>query len=232
MGNISNTRFPNGLTNVSEVNLFADMVQPDQTLFHEYWNDFNSYASADWTVTATGSTTQALTAGDGGLLLITNSAANNDVCQVQKLPAAFAFTAGKKAFFRAKFQVNDATASTVIVGVQNTNTVATTATDGIYFSKAASSTSVSLISRLNTTTGSTTVTGVATMANATQIELGWYWDGVSVLAYEVNGTVLGSINPSTGYIPDTTVAPIFYIKNGAAAAKTMTVDYVFFAIER
>ena len=232
MGNISNTRFPYGLTNVSETNLFADLVQPDQTLFHEYWNDFNTYASADWTVTATGSTTQALTAGDGGLLLITNSASNNDVCSVQKNPAAFAFTAGKKAFYRARFQVNDATASTVIVGVQNTNTDPTTATDGIYFSKAAASTSVSLISRLNTTTGSKTVSSVATMANATYIELGWYWDGNGVLAYEVNGNVVGSINPSTGYIPDTVVTPTFYIKNGAAAAKTMTVDYVFFAIER
>ena len=97
---------------------------------------------------------------------------------------------------------------------------------------AAASTSVSFTSRLNATTGSKTVTGVATMANATYIELGWYWDGVSSLAYEVNGTVVGSINPSTGYIPDTIVTPTFYIKNGAAAAKTMTVDYVFFAIER
>ena len=230
MGNISNTRFPYGLTNVSETNLFADLVQPDQTLFHEYWNDFNTYASVDWTVTATGSTTQALTAGDGGLLLVTNSAALNDVCSLQKLPAAFAFTAGKKVFFRVKFQVNDATASTVIVGVQNTNTDPTTATDGIYFSKAASSTSVSLTSRYDATPHSTTVTGVATMANATYIELGFYWDGVSTLAYEVNGSVIGSIK--NAYVPDTVVTPTLYIKNGAAAAKTMTVDYVFFATER
>jgi len=232
MGNISNTRFPNGLTNVSETNLFADLVQPDPTLFHQYYQDFDAYASADWTVTATGSTTQALTAGDGGLLLITNSAANADVCSLQKVPAAFAFTAGKKAFFRAKFQVNDASASTVIVGVQNTNANPLTATDGIYFSKAAASTSVSLISRLNATTGSTTVASVATLANNTQITMGWYWDGGSVLQYAVNNVVLGSINPSTGFIPDTTVTPTLYIKNGAAAAKTMTVDYVFFAIER
>jgi len=33
MGNISNTRFPFGLTNVNDANLFADMVQPDPTLF-------------------------------------------------------------------------------------------------------------------------------------------------------------------------------------------------------
>lgn len=229
MGNISNTRFQYGLTNVNETNLFADMVQPDPTLFHQYYNDFDAYASGDWTVTATGSTTQALTAGDGGLLLITNSAANNDVCQVQKLPAAFTLTAGKRSFFRARFSVNDATASTVIVGMQNTNTDATSATSGIYFSKAAAGTSVSLLAKGSSTS---TVSSVATMANATYIELGWHVTSGQIIQYEVNGSVIGSINPGTAYVPTGNLAPVFYIKNGAAAAKTMTVDYVFMAVER
>ena len=55
MGNISNTRFQYGVTNVNETNLFADMVQPDPTLFHEYFNDFDTYTAGDWTVTETDS---------------------------------------------------------------------------------------------------------------------------------------------------------------------------------
>ena len=102
MGNISNTRFPNGITNVSEVNLFADMIKPDPTLFHEYNQDFDQYVAADWTVTATGSTTQALAAGDGGWLLITNSAANADICEVQKVPASFSLTSGKRSTIVSK----------------------------------------------------------------------------------------------------------------------------------
>jgi hypothetical protein len=51
MGNISNTRFPFGLTNVNDVNLFADMVQPDPTLFHQYFQDFDTYVAGYWTVT-------------------------------------------------------------------------------------------------------------------------------------------------------------------------------------
>lgn len=233
MGNISNTRFPYGLTNVSEVDLFSDMVQPDPTLFHEYFNDFDTYTAGDWTVTETdAAATQALTAGDGGLLLITNTAADNDLVALQKNPAAFTFTAGKKTFFRCRFKVSDATQSDLVFGLQVVDATPLDVTDGIYFVKADGVATVNFICRKDASTGSTTASAVATMANDTFIELGFYYDGQSKVAYEVNGSVLGSLDASSTYLPDTTCTVSFALQNGEAVAKTMTVDYVYVAKER
>jgi hypothetical protein len=233
MGNISNTRFPYGLTNVSEVDLFADMVQPDPTLFHTYFEDFDTYTAGDWTVTETDAgATQALTAGDGGLLLITNTAADNDLVALQKNPAAFTFTAGKKTFFRCRFKVSDATQSDLVFGLQVVDSTPLDVTDGIYFLKADGAATVDFICRKNASTGSTSASAVATMANDTFIELGFYYDGQSKVAYEVNGSVLGSLDASSTYLPDTTCTVSFALQNGEAVAKTMTVDYVYVAKER
>lgn len=233
MGNISNTRFPYGLTNVGETDLFADMVQPDPTLFHTYFNDFDTYVAGDWTVTETDSgATQALTAGDGGLLLITNTAADNDLVALQKNPAAFTFTAGKKTFFRCRFKVSDATQSDLVFGLQVVDSTPLDVTDGIYFLKADGAATVNFICRKNASTGSITASAVATMADDTFIELGFYYDGQSSVAYEVNGSVLGSLDASSTYLPDTTCTVSFALQNGEAVAKTMTVDYVYVAKER
>jgi hypothetical protein len=233
MGNISNTRFPYGLTNVSEVDLFADMVQPDPTLFHTYFEDFDTYTAGDWTVTETDAgATQALTAGDGGLLLITNTAADNDLVALQKNPAAFTFTAGKKTFFRCRFKVSDATQSDLVFGLQVVDSTPLDVTDGIYFLKADGAATVDFICRKNASTGSITASAVATMVNDTFIELGFYYDGQSKVAYEVNGSVLGSLDASSAYLPDTNCTVSFALQNGEAVAKLMTVDYVYVAKER
>jgi hypothetical protein len=232
MGNTV-TRFPNGVTNVNDVNLFADMAQLDPTLFHTYWNDFDTYAAADWTVTETqAGATQALTAGDGGWLLLTNSAADDDLNALQKTPAAFAFTAGKKTFFRCRFKVSDATQSDVVIGLQVVDSTPLDVTDGVYFLKSDGSTSVAVICRKNASTGSTTATGIATMADDTFITLGFAYDGESKVAYSVNGVVQGSLDASSSFLPDTICTVSFGIQNGEAVAKTMTVDYIFVAEER
>lgn len=233
MGNISNTRFPFGLTNVSEVDLFTDMVQPDPTLFHQYFQDFDTYVAADWVVTETdAAATQALTAGDGGLLLVTNTAADNDLVVIQKTPAAWTFTAGKKTFFRCRFKVSNATETDLVFGLQVVDITPLDVTDGVYFLKADGSTSVAIIARKDATTGSTTDTAIATMADDTFIELGWYYDGQSTISYDVNGTVVGSLDGSSSFLPDTTCTVSFALQNGNAVARTMTVDYVFVAKER
>lgn len=232
MGNLV-TRFPNGVTNVADVDLFADMAQLDATKFHTFFDDFDTYTAGDWTVTETDAgATQALTAGDGGLLLITNTAADNDLVALQKNPAAFSFTAGKKLFFRARFKVSDATQSDLVFGLQVVDTTPLDVTDGVYFLKADGSAAVSVVCRKNATTGSTSASTIATLADDTYITLGFAYDGEGKVAYEVNGNVVGSLDASSAYLPDTTCTVSFALQNGEAVAKTMTVDYVFVAKER
>ena len=233
MANNTVTRLPSGMTNVNDVNLFADLRQSDQTIYHTYYNDFDTYTAGDWVVTETDAgATQALTAGDGGLLLITNTAADNDLVALQKTPAAFTFETGKKAFFRCRFKVSDATQSDLVIGLQVVDTTPLDVTDGVYFLKADGAATVDVICRKDASTGSTSASAIATLTDDTFVTLGWYWDGVDTVQYEVNGVVTGSLTSAATYLPDTTCTVSFAIQNGEAAAKTMTVDYIYAGKER
>jgi len=224
------TRFPNGVTNVGEDSIFAQLGQPAPPRFVTYMEDFFYYNAANWTVTETqAGATQALTDGDGGLLLLTNTAADDDLVALQKVGEAFRFTAGKRLWFEARFKVSDATQSDVVIGLQITDASPLDVTDGVFFIKADGSTSVSLLVEKNNT--ATTTSSVATLANDTFITLSFFYDGVSQIQYAVNGVVQGA-SVTTNLPDDEDMTVSFAIQNGEAVAKTMTVDYVFAAKER
>lgn len=226
------TNLPDGITNANVETVFGQMMFPDPTLFHTYFNDFDTYVAGDWVVTETDSAaTQALTAGNNGLLLLTNTATENDLLLLQKTPAAFAMTAGKKAWFSIRFQSNDVDENDYIAGLVIVDTTPFDATDGIYFQSDDGSSSVSIICRKNATTGSTSAV-VGTIADATNVALQWYYDGAGKLYYGKDGTPVGVIDVAN-YLPDATNLTVtFGIQAGEAAANTMTVDYVLAAVER
>ena len=227
---MTTTRFPNGITNVGEQSLFAELGQPAATIFHTYFEDFDYYAAGDWTVTETDAgATQALTDGDGGLLLITNTAADNDLVSLQKKGESFRFESGKALFFEARFKVSDATQSDVVIGLQITDTTPLDVSDGVFFIKADGAATVNFLVEKNNT--ATTASSIATMANDTYIRLGFYYDGSSAVQYFVNGTYTGS-SVTTNLPDDEDMTVTIAIQNGEAAAKTMTVDYVYVAKER
>jgi hypothetical protein len=230
MANLLVTRFPNGVTNVGEDSPFADLTMPAPTKFHTYYEDFDYYVAANWTVTETqAGATQALTDGDGGLLLITNTAADDDLVALQKVGESYRFASGKELFFEARLKVSDATQSDVVIGLQITDATPLDVSDGVFFIKADGSTSVSLLVEKNGT--ATTTSSVATMANDTFISLGFYYDGASSIQYFVNGVVKGT-SVTTNLPDDEDMTVSIALQNGEAVAKTMTVDYVFVAKER
>ena len=230
MANLLVTRFPNGVTNVGEDSPFADLTMPAPTKFHTYYEDFDYYVAGNWTVTETqAGATQALTDGDGGLLLITNTAADDDLVALQKVGESYRFASGKELFFEARLKVSDATQSDVVIGLQITDATPLDVSDGVFFIKADGSTSVSLLVEKNGT--ATTTSSVATMANDTFISLGFYYDGASSIQYSVNGVVKGT-SVTTNLPDDEDMTVSIALQNGEAVAKTMTVDYVFVAKER
>ena len=227
---MTTTRFPNGVTNVGEQSLFAELGQPAATNFHTYFEDFDYYTAGDWTVTETDAgATQALTDGDGGLLLITNTAADNDLVSLQKKGESFRFESGKALFFEARFKVSDATQSDVVIGLQITDTTPLDVSDGVFFIKADGAATVNFLVEKNNT--ATTASSIATMADDTYIRLGFYYDGSSAVQYFVNGTYTGS-SVTTNLPDDEDMTVTIAIQNGEAVAKTMTVDYVYVAKER
>jgi len=105
---MTTTRFPNGITNVGEQSLFAELGQPAATIFHTYFEDFDYYTAGDWTVTETqAGATQALGDVVGGALVLTNSTTDNDLNSIQRVGEAFKPVAGKKFFMKARFKVNE-----------------------------------------------------------------------------------------------------------------------------
>lgn len=226
---MTTTRFPNGVTNVGEDSLFAALGQLAGPQFHTYFEDFDYYAAADWTVTETqAGATQALTDGDGGLLLLTNTAADNDLVALQKVGESYRFASGKKLFFEARFKVSNATQSDVVMGLQITDATPLDVSDGVFFLKSDDSTTINLLVEKNNTA---TTTSVGTLADDTYIRLGFYYDGNSSIQAFVNGTYVAT-SATTNLVDDEDLTISFAIQNGNAVARTMTVDYIYVAKER
>ncbi len=225
----SPTRFPSGVTNARPNSTLKNYGLPDPSSWHYFWTDFDLYTAADWTVTLTGAGTQALTNVDGGAVILTNAAADDDAVFVQKIGSSFLMEAGKPAVFKARFKVSDATQSDVVIGLQVTDTTPLAVTDGIYFLKADGSTALSVIARKDATTGSTSASSIATLVSDTFITLGWYYDGKSEIQYFVNDVQAGTLDGSSSFLPDSILTVSYGIQNGEGVAKTMTVDYVLAA---
>lgn len=228
------SRFPNGFTNCNRNGgVLWDYGAPDPTVYHQYFEDFDYFNSANWTITmvTAGSPTQALANGSGGLLLLTNTAGATDSTFLDKKGESFLIQTGRPAFFKARFQVSDATLSAFVMGLQVTDTTPLAVTDGIYFLKNSGDTHLNFYCQKDATTGQTSKLDAAEVVSATNISVGWAYDGGTVLRAYVNEVVVATINP-TGFLPDTTLTPSFGIQNGEAVAKTMTVDYVMAATHR
>lgn len=235
---MSTTRFPNGVTNNKPSDPLGMLGMPDPTKFHTFFDDFDKYTAGDWVITTTeagtGSATEALSSADGGALLLTNAAGDNDLDFLQwaggsgSVYESFLFETGKKLFFKAKFQISDATQSDCVMGLQITDTTPLAVTDGVYFVKADASTTINLVVIKD---GTSTTTAASTMADATDIELAFYYDGKSEVKVFADGSHVGS-SAVTNLPDDEELTISFGIQNGEAVAKTMTVDYIFVAKER
>ena len=229
------TNFPYGVNNITAQNILGQLTQPDFTQSHTYFDDFDTYTAGNWTVTETqAGATQALANVDGGVLLLTNSAADNDLNALQKVGKSFKFEAGKKLFFKARFAVSDATQSDFIIGLQITDSTPLAVTDGVYFGKDDGDADLDFVVVKDST--ASTATAIATVANNTYLTVGFYYNGINEIVYAAstnnnNPTILGKLAVTN--LPDDEELTIsFGIQNGEAVAKTMSIDYIFVSKER
>ena len=229
------TNFTKGVNNITAQNILGQMIQLDPTQMHTYFNDFDTYTAGDFTVTETqAGATQALANVDGGVLLLTNSAADNDLNALQKVGESFKFEAGKKLFFKTRFAVSDATQSDFVIGLQITDTTPLAVTDGVYFRKHDGDANLDFVVIKDST--ASTATAIATVANNTYLTVGFYYNGVDEVVYAAsinnnNPTVLGKL-PIDNLPDDEELTISFGIQNGEAVAKTMSIDYIFVSKER
>lgn len=223
------TRFPNGVTTAAKTAPMGEFILPDMTKAHIYMNDFDTYLAGEWTVTEVGVATQALTNGDGGLLLVTNAAADDNSSFNQKVGESYLFETGKKLWFDCLFQTNDATQSDIVIGLQITDTTPLDVSDGVFFLKADGAATIDLLVEKGGT--ATTTAAVATLADDTNVRLSFFYDGGSAIKVFANGVHVGT-SVTTNLPDDEELTITFGVQNGEAVAKTMTLDYIMVAKER
>lgn len=222
------TSYPTGVNNTKE-GTFRDYIEMSPAKLHTYFEDFDYYRAGDWTLSGAGTSTEALTNVDGGRLLITNAASDNNASFLNKVGESFLFETGKKIWFEALFQVSDGTQSDIVCGLQITDTTPLDVSDGVFFIKADGADTVNFVVEKNGT--ATTTSNVASIGDDTDISLGFYYDGKETITIFSNGVAVARSNVDN--LPDDEVLTIsFGIQNGEAVAKTMSMDYVFVAKER
>ena len=192
----------------------------------EYIEDFFYYVAADWTVTETNAgATQALAVAAptvGGVLLITNTAVENDAVSMQKVGHSFTPTAGTNIWFEAVFQNSSATQCDWLVGLVATDTTPLSNANGIYFRKDDGDLLIDF--ETNASSVVSTETGVGTDADATYVRVGFKVTGTSLVEYYVNGIKQGEFNTN---IPTVPLRVTVHFQDGdGAGAKTMSVDYL------
>ena len=192
-----------------------------------YTNDFNTLIGTDYTVTGT-SSTFALTSGIGGLAILTPGGTTT-ATSAYKNGTFYQFVAGQRSWFTTRIKASAVAGSvSFYVGLQ----AGSSTNDGLWFAKAASSTSINLVSTVNST-ATTLVTGVATAVAGTFVELGLYYDGTDIIVY-VNSTVVARVSAPTIGSTSTTLTnallgPVFQIT--PTATDTLTTDFVLAAQE-
>ena len=223
------TRFTYGATTVAKGKPLGDY--PLQSPFNSssdvgygvasYVNDFQSTV-AEYTVTGT-SSTFALASGAGGVAVLTPGGTTT-ATSAYKTAQNFQFISGQKAWFVSRFQASAVSGTkSFYVGLQ----AGSATTDGLWFAKAASSTSINLVSTVGST-ATTLVTGVATAAAATWVELGFYFDGTDLLVYSNNAMIARITAPTIGTtgttLTNALITPVLQIT--PTATDTLTVDFL------
>lgn len=232
------TNLPNGITNVVDAtaSTLGSLPFPDPSRCHTWWDDFDDYTAAQWTITETGSGTRAVGDIDGGVLVITNAAADNDRNFLQwsgntngATVETWLWEAGKSMWMKARLKISDATESDLAIGLYVTDTDPLAITDGLWFSKADGSTS--LIFNATASSTAQTVTA-ATLASNTFFTCGFWWDAnLGTLTVYYNDNPVGVLTSTTTF-PTTELAHSFGIQNGEGVAKVLSLDYLLVSKDR
>lgn len=250
------SRFTSGISFDYPYQPLAGCGVPNAAFYHVFFDDFDKGLTL-WTATHASSGTSALTAGDGGLVLLTTAATTNDYEVLQgpiagfTLPQAAGVPTGKKMFFETRIKMSDIAAPTFDIGLMNATTTPFSAiSDGLYFSITASA--ISLIHSASSTATTIAVTPITgALANATFIDLAWVVDRVGdIMAWAAPSLVgwtpqsgTGSSLPERGPLVRSTafessgmssanLTPMIALQTASNAAKTATVDFILVAKER
>jgi len=241
-----------GVNSDHESGFFSDLPFSTPAPYHAYFNDFDTYAAGDWTVTTvtSGSPTQALTAANGGVLALTNTTGTSDSTSFQLKNASFQLASGLRCWGKMTVKVSS-TAPNLILGLANSTTTPFSGfTDGIWLSNVATALTVQILANSGTAQTLTASTGaVPTLVAGSYFTFTWYYDGgvysaggqsgpqygrvvmelsgAGVSAAWRNEIACGSTFPYT-----TLLTPTLALQNTTGIASVLSVDQVYVVEDR
>jgi len=171
-----------------------------------------------------GDSTAVLTNAVGGALLMTAAADEDDGVQIQLSGESFQLNAGYPCYFGVQFQADDVDQSDFLIGLAITDTTLLGGmTDGVYFRSVDAAATVQFVLEKNSLE---TSNSVATMTDATDITLEFYWDGVNITAYADGVQAAQVATTDTNFPNDEALTPSIAFLTGEAVANTMTVKWM------
>lgn len=244
LNSLSVTRFSGGVTNQPESSIFGGQLPFPVNLGQRVFDDdFYTFTAAQWTVTETqaGATQAIANPGNGGLLALVNSAADNDLNAVQRVAAGVSAESwgpldpAKRFWARFIIGASEATLMDWVVGLQITDATPLAVSDGFFFRKSEATTAINLVACKNATESllsvgvalASTVDAAGVQANFMTLDM--FWDGQGVtngrLYAAYQGTVVGVSQPgAASFCDDEALTLSFAIQNGSAAARTGWLD--------
>lgn len=248
-------RLPNGFVNRGPSHVLANLPFLDPTKYVVFFDDFTSATLAasgvsGWHLDETG-TSVALTVTDahGGVATIETGNMANDAANYQwalntDVSEIFKLEAGKKAWLRTKFKVEDVAQDFFHIGlhVATDDATATEPTDMFMFrtltgDKDAIQFAVGKTASTEVTTG----TDLGNLSSNTWYIATAYYDGadtVHVWLETADGTISATSSCDVtdsvqgDLLPDTEMTVGFGIECADTGADLLTLDYIFVAVER
>ena len=195
--------------------------------------DANAY---EWMETSSGSGTPlAPVDSAGGGAKFTNGTGDNEYYFYELAKEGFKLQSNLDLWFEAIFQVSDATQSDIFIGLcqRISGNLFDNRQACVGFRKDDGDTNIDCVSTLSGTSTSQTAQG--TLVDATDIGVGFHWDGTNSKIYFYISTSGAPSDASdkdsykcviSTNIPTTDMAIAFGTRNGEAAAKSMTVRQI------
>jgi hypothetical protein len=250
------TRFGNytgggGVNADHDTGIFSDMTVPFPNEYHSYLNDFDTFASGDWTTTKVGTGTVALTPAQFGALLLTNTTGTSDSIAMQLTNASFQLAAGLRCWGQIIATVSGSLTNLILGLIDETTTPYSAITDGIWLSTAATTAiTVNIVANSGTSQTLTSTTGpTPALVAGSPFKFTWYYDGAVYSAggqtgpqygrvvFELSGAGVasnwrGEIACGSTFPFTTLLSPTIAMQNTTALANTLKVDKVFVAEDR
>lgn len=236
------TRFLSGVTTGPASTPLGNYPLPDP--FHTggttgldvvtYANDFFNIGSTtlDWVITGA-SSTFTTTNGIGGVALVTPGAATTTTT-VASVGSGFQFVSGQKFWYLCRIKMSAVSSTKAFTfGLQKGSGATGSATDGIWFTKPASSTVLKLTSVVNSVSTDLVTSVVATVAADTYVDVGFYYDGTDLLVYASDVLVARISNVTIGASSTNLTNALLNVGFNVVptATDTLSIDYVLAAQE-